>query len=66
MGKQKGYKAPKTREIDGKNYRLVQSTKRKTTAEKIKKRLIKKKWSIRVLPAPKLSSYNWEVYKRKG
>jgi len=66
MTKRKGYKAPKMREIDGKSYRLVQSTKKKTTAQKIKKRLKKKGWNVSVLPAPKSSAYNWEIYKRKG
>ena len=65
MTKRKGYKAPKTRDIDGKTYRLEQSTKTKAAAQKIKKKLVGKKWNVRVLEAPKSSRYNWEVYKRK-
>lgn len=66
MAKQKGYKAPKTREINGKTHRLEQSTKTKPMAIIIKKRLKKKGWNVSVLKAPKSSQYRWEVYKRKG
>jgi len=64
-GKIKGYTAPKTREIKGKTHRLEQSTNLKSTAESIKRSLKRAGWNVSVLPAPKSSQYNWEVYKRK-